>query len=195
MASAVEYVNRAILTLGGQPIAVLSPEDSPLAATAIDLYTATLEQLLAEFPWRFATTRMQLSKLTTSPADTNWQYEYALPAETLRVVRTDLRDGAWMLYRDQASGYRRLYSNESVVWADIVVQGDAALFPAHFQTALVARLCAALAMPVTRRIDIMQAFKAEAEREVSKACTQDFNEMPWQELEDGNLLADARFGN
>lgn len=193
--SSVDYVNRALVMLGAETITALTLEDSPNAATAVDLYDPTLEQLLSEWPWRFATGRVQLSQIDdVDPIDTAWTYQYALPAVTLRIVRTDVTNGRWMLYRDPESGYRRLYSDEASVWADIVQVPDAALFPPHFQTALVASLAAQLAMPVTRKWDIAQTFEARAQRAISSAKAHDWNEQPWPEMDDACLLLNARFG-
>lgn len=194
MPTAVDYVNRALHLLGAGTISALTPEDSPNAATAVQLYEPTLHELLARHPWRFAATRVQLSQLTDAPANTDWSYQYALPVGTLRVVRTDVNAGSWMLYRDPAAGYRRLYSNESVVWADLVLEPDASLFPPHFQAVLVARLAAALALPITRRAEIAQAYDARAADAESAAITQDWNEQPWPELDDGNVLVHAKYG-
>lgn len=194
MSSSVQQVNRALTLLGAETISALTPEDSPAAAMAVDLYDPTVDELLAEFPWRFAVAREQLSKLTTTPANTNYTTEYALPADTLRIVRTSNDNDDWMLYRDFETGYRRLYSNSTTLWADLVRRPDPALFPAHFVEALVYRLASVLAMPITRRVDFMQAFAGMAAAALSKAKAIDWNEQPWPDMDDGNIIANARLG-
>lgn len=192
MATAVDYVNRALSLLGAETIDALTPEDSPNAATATELYPSTVDELLSEWPWRFATSREQLSRLVTTPAHPDYAYEYALPSDLLRIVRTDLDDGDWLLYRDAASGYRRLYANATSVKADMVRRPDPALFPPHFQKALVNRLAMVLAMPVTRRPDFFTLFAGLADRALSTAKTTDWNEQPWPEMDDGNMIINAR---
>lgn len=194
MATPVDYVNRALSMLGAETIAALEYSDSANAATAKDLYDPTVNELLMEWPWRFAVGREQLSRLTTTPLNTDFEYEYALPADLLRIVTTDVDDGQWMLYRDPESGYRRLYANADSVKADIVRRPDDSLFPPHFQKALVHRLAMVLAMPVTRRPDFFNLYAGLAEAALGQAKAQDWNEQPWPEMDDGDLLIDARNG-
>ena len=192
-ASSVELVNEALAVLGAEPITTLTAEDSPTAATALTLYQPTLDRLLAEFPWRFATKRLVLSQDAETPPDP-WSYQYTLPAATIRVIRTDQDVENFDLYRDDSDGTRKLYSNRSAVTADVVVSiTDPGLLPAHFEEALVARLAERLAMPVTRRVDFWQVLKADALRAVSRAKTQDWNEAPARTFEDGDVLAHARY--
>jgi hypothetical protein len=194
MANAVDYVNRALSLLGAETITALDYADSPNAATAKDLYDPTVDELLMEWPWRFAVGRESLSKLTTTPLNTDFEYEYALPADLLRIVTTDVEDGQWMLYRDPESGYRRLYANQDGVKADMVRRPDDSLFPPHFQRALVHRLAMVLAMPVTRKPEFFSLYAGMAASAIQQAKAQDWNEQPWPEMDDGNLLINARNG-
>jgi len=195
MATSVDYVNRALALLGAETITALSYDDSPNAATAKDLYDPTVDELLMEWPWRCAVGRESLSQLTTTPLNTDFEYEYALPSDLLRIVATDIPDGQWMLYRDPESGYRRLYANADSVMADMVRRPDDSLFPPHFQRALVHRLAMVLAMPVTRRADFFSLFASMAASSIQQAKAQDWNEQPWLEMDDGNLIINARNGN
>lgn len=200
MATAVDYVNRALDLIGARPISVLSPEDSPNAATASRLYEPALDEMLSEWPWRFATTRVQLSQVAEGlPGGSDWTYQYAIPLDCLRIVRTDTPQARFEIYAapgEVAGGgmQKRLYTDEPVVWADVVRRIDSSLLPAHFTRAFVMRLAALLAMPVTRRFDIADAFEARAVAALAEAKAQDWNEMPWPELDDSRLLADARYG-
>lgn len=201
MATSVEYVNRALHLLGAQPITALSLEDSPNAATAVALYQPAVDELLAEWPWRFATTRVQLSEVAEDlPGPTGWwTHQYAIPNDCLKIIRTDRQSGRWEIFAapggvEGGGMQRRLYSDETLVWADMVRRIDPTLFPAHFQRALVNRLAAVLAMPVTRKWDIAQYFAQMADRVLAGSKAHDANEQPMGELDDGNLLADARYG-
>lgn len=194
MATDVDFVNLALNNLGADQIVALSLEDSAQAAMAVPIYLFTLDALLSAHSWRFATTHVQLARLTTSPKDSRYKYEYALPNATLRIVKTNLRSDDYILYRDEESGYRRLYSNRTEVWADIVLKSDSSLFPPHFQIALVAALTAALALPITRRGDIKASMEQAAAVALATAIAQDWNEQPWPELDDGDWLVNAKYG-
>jgi len=190
----VDYVNLALNNLGAEQIVALEASDSAAAAMAVPIYQFTLEVLLASHSWRFATSRVQLSRLTTTPTDTRYPYEYALPVNTFRIIRTSIRGDDWMLYRNAESGYRVLCSASPAVWADITTISDSSLFPPHFQQALVAALTAALALPITRRAEVKQVMDAAAMAARAAAITHDWNEQPWPELDDGNAILDSRYG-
>lgn len=192
---AVDYVNRALLLLGGETIAALNSTDSPNSASATILYQPTVDELLAEYPWRFATTHQQLTKLVAVPPNSIYKYQYELPANTLRVVNVSIDTGNWQFYKETSTGLRRLYSDETIVWADVIIRPSSDSYPAHFERALVSRLAKALAMPVTRRPDFYSLFSAISDREVSAAKSQDWNEQPWPELADGDLISASRYAN
>ena len=190
----LDFVNRALVMLGGETVAAVNDTDSPNAASANLLYQPTVDELLAEFPWKFATRRVQLTQSVTAPPNSIYKYQYALPANTLRVVNVAVDTGRWEFYRNATGDERVLYSDETVVWADVIVRPTSEeAYPAHFQRALVARLALALAMPVTRRVDFYRMYAALADAEVSRAKSQDWNEQPWPEMDDGNLIAASRY--
>jgi hypothetical protein len=85
-------------------------------------------------------------------------------------------------------------NNIPIVWADVIIRPTSQeYYPTHFQRAVVARLAKAFAMPVTRRTEFFSSFSQMAEVEVGRAKMQDWNEQPWPELDDGNLIAEARY--
>lgn len=193
----LDFVNRALVMLGGETVAAVNDTDSPNGAAANLVYQPTLNELLAEYPWRFAVRRVQLTQQVAAPPNSVYKYQYALPANTLRVVDVAIDSGRWEFYRDAAGNERRLYADDTVVWADVIVQytSDDFPYPAHFERALVARLAMALAMPVTRRVDFYRLYAAIADAEVSRAKTQDWNEQPWPEMDDGDLILAARYAS
>lgn len=198
--SSVDYVNRALRLLGGETITALTLEDSPTAAVAVDIYDPAVRELLAKHPWRFATTRIQLAEVNEDlPGGSPWSHQYAIPTSTLRLVRTDKTSASYELFSapgevDGGGMQLRMYTDETVVWADVTRVVDPELFPPMFQKALVMRLASELAMPVTRRPDIEQLFEQRAVQAEADAIVHDWNQAPWYELDDGNILADARFG-
>lgn len=199
MAADLDLVNRALMMLGGETIsampASIGAADSPNAATAFLLYQPTVDELLAEYPWRFAVRRVQLDQPGGGgPPNSLYKYQYSLPANTLRVVNVDIAPGVWEIYRDASGDARRIYCDEPTAWADVIIRPTSQeYYPTHFQRAVVARLAKAFAMPVTRRTEFFSSFSQMAEVEVGRAKMQDWNEQPWPELDDGNLIAEARY--
>jgi len=193
VAQLVDLVNRALSKLGAETIAVLSPEDSPQAAIAVDLAQPAIDELLSQHPWRFATQVRQLTRIAEDmPAGSPWAYQFAIPTDAARIVTTDNR--RWEIYAQPGGAERRLYSDSIEVWADVVLTIEPAMFPAYVAEAAVDLLASKLAMPITRRPDIATYWMQVAAVTMARAKTTDWNERPWPEITDGDWLVNARFG-
>jgi hypothetical protein len=85
MASDVTIVNAA-LQLVKHSKTISNLEGSGKEATAANtVYEELRQQLLEMHNWNFATTRVKLARLATTPAY-EWDYEYNVPARFIRVV-------------------------------------------------------------------------------------------------------------
>ena len=87
MASIVEICNLALARLGDEATvaSIDPPEGSAQAEHCQRFYPIARDVLLETHDWSFATTRARLSLL--ADADTwEWQYAYAEPANTIRVL-------------------------------------------------------------------------------------------------------------
>lgn len=83
--SKIEICNRALLAIGGKGI--VSVDQDEKAARDCDLtYDPMRRALLEEGEWTFATKRAQLSRLAVCPVF-GFKYEYALPADLLRIQK------------------------------------------------------------------------------------------------------------
>lgn len=195
MAQLIDLVNRAFQQIGAETIDALTLEASPAAALAVNLAQPCVDELLSEHPWRFAKQTRQLSEVAEDmPPDSRWEHQFALPDDFLNVIQTSEDQARWEIFAQPGGNERRLYSNETDVTLDMVIRVEAALFPAYFDAAVVDRLSAKLAMPVTRRPEIADYWRKMAALSVSKAKTLDFNQAPWPEIPDGDFLVNARFG-
>ena len=198
MANPTSITNRSLSLLGAATISVLSPDDSPQAAIAVQLYQPTVDALLSEWDWRFAVEVRQLSEVAEDlPAGVEWDHQYAIPVDCLRLIRLDVENIPYEVVSSPTGnegGQRRLYSDESELWAHMVIRKEAALWPAHFAEALCLRFAAVLAMPITRRVDFAQEYERKGEAAVARAKAIDFNEQPWPTIQGGRQIADARFG-
>ena len=112
------------------------------------IYDEMRDTMLECHNWNFATKRSQLSQLSDTPAF-EWDYQYQLPADYLRVVRLSQNSDA----RDH-SPYRvengKVMSDASELYLRYVARvEDPNLMPATFRTALskliASRLAVALA--------------------------------------------------
>jgi hypothetical protein len=91
MASEVDIVNRALITIGAQStVSSIRPSDgSPEASVAAILFDPTRDSLLRAATWNFARKQTFLAQLK-SASDTNptipqpWQYEYGYPSDCIK---------------------------------------------------------------------------------------------------------------
>ena len=195
MAQLLDLCNRALSRLGARRINALTLEDSPQAAMALELAQPRIDALLAEFPWRFAIKTKQLTRLAGEPPEASgWSYHFAVPTDCLRLHKIHEHAARYEIHAHPNSGARVIYSNTSELWADMVLRIEAALFPAHVEQAATAVLAAEFAMPITRTPAIATYWEGRAVVLVSKAIAHDANEQPWEDIPDGDMFVNARFG-
>ena len=84
----VSICNSALGKIGEPYIAALT-DDTTAAKVCNEQYPKVRDELLTLHPWNFATTRVALAQTTTTPAF-EFDYEYAMPADFLRLL--DLED-------------------------------------------------------------------------------------------------------
>lgn len=85
MATLTDLVTQASLKIGADLISSLS-EETKEASVLGSNWPHVLAKCLDAAPWKFATKTLELSRLTSTPADPNWQYEFQLPGD-LRTIR------------------------------------------------------------------------------------------------------------
>ena len=78
MASETDIANVALRLVGGTRITSLT-QGTPNANAVQDLYSTIRDELM-EFPWNFATKRIELAKSTTSPGF-GYDNAFALPSD------------------------------------------------------------------------------------------------------------------
>lgn len=199
MATKLDIVNRALEELAAAPIAALSPDDSPNAATAYRIFDPLFDAMLAEHPWSFATSRRQLALVAGDPPAVEWAYRFAQPADTLRFWRVlgqygTERSTPYILRTDASSGLRQVYTNTNPCWADVTLRVETTRLPAIFEQALVSRLASRMAMPVTRGKISPGDLLQRSVYELAAAKTQDWNEHPSPEFDDGDNKLNAKYG-
>lgn len=86
MTSDTSIANLALTTLGEKVIVNMVTDTSQRAIIVNLHYEAVRDAVLAAFPWNFAMKRGALAQETATPAF-GYTYQYALPADCLRVWR------------------------------------------------------------------------------------------------------------
>lgn len=153
--SEVQICNRALTTYLGVSRITSLAEASPAAEQCNLHFEDTLNALLEDHWWNFATGREALAELTNDRPE--WQYRYARPATALSI--------RWVNDPYQArhlSQIRQIQDVDRDVTADSIycdVPGvhceftkkitDTSILPQYFKDALSAAMAAAMALPLT----------------------------------------------
>lgn len=103
MASAIEIVNSALITLGANTITSFD-EDSQEAKVSGIKYPIARASELRRHPWNFAIKRQELARSTALPVF-RYKYKYTLPSDCIRVMTvyedTDYKLEANNIYTDK----------------------------------------------------------------------------------------------
>lgn len=142
--SAVEICNEALALVGAAPITSLGQQTTE-ARLLNSLYTPTRDQLLTSHPWNFATKRVTLAADADAPTF-GWGYRFALPADCLRVLGTDLdSEDKWKI----ENGF--LLSDSSSVSIKYISKiTTEATFSINFCEALAYKLASKIAYPLVQ---------------------------------------------
>lgn len=151
MTAQVDICNIALSRLGGEAITAID-EGSRGARLCLLHYGPVLDSLLREHQWNFAIKRRSLALSTTPPAF-EYDNQFALPDDWLRVVR--INEGECVDYRIEG---RFLLANTLVVNLEYVAQvTDPNLMDAQFRDVFAQRLAAEMAYPLTKNQTITES--------------------------------------
>lgn len=179
----IRWCSRALVMLGSPPISSFEDE-SDEAVVASELYPAVRDELLSAYTWKFATTEATLGRLLgTPPAD--FQYAYQLPPDLLRVISAGESGSTGLVYRIRG---RTLQTDSPSVTLSYIFLPDETEFPPHFVAALVAKLAAAFALPLTESSQRAQTMMAQAENAYRGARVTDSQQQTLQVVQDRTLL-------
>lgn len=148
MATVTGICNSALHKIG-QVVKITTLTDGTPAANVLqDQYAETRDRLLRAHKWNFATARRQLSQLSSTPIS-EYDYEYSLPADCIRVVR--VTDNESMLGRIdyRIEGRKILTSAQTVYITYIKRETDPNQMPVDFREALAAELAVEVAPDVS----------------------------------------------
>ena len=185
--TAAGLCTRALVMLGAQPIASL--DDAVMEARVCrNLYPGVRDALVSAHPWSFATRQARLPKLTDAPP-VDFAHAFQLPADFLRALSagTDGR-GAGLRHRIVQ---RRLHADASTVVLTYIARPLESDLPPFFAQALVTRLAAELALPITESTSRAEMLGELANREVTRAQRVEAQQSPRPRV-DAFPLLDAR---
>ena len=170
MPSETDIANVALRLVGGTRITSFT-QATPNANAVNDIFSEIRDTLL-EFPWNFATQRVQLAQLTTAPSF-GFDYAYALPADWLYTISVHDNDGGYgtIDYREEQVASQKVISTDhsSVYLVSVKREIDPNLMPASFRMALASTLARNLAITLANSNVLEDQLAARAEKDLAKA--------------------------
>ena len=170
MPSETDVANVALRLVGGTRITSFT-QATPNANAINDIYSEIRDTLL-EYPWNFATQRVELAKLTATPSF-RFDYAYALPSDWIYTISVHDNDGGFgtIDYREeQLSGQKVFTTNSDSVYLTYVKrETNPNLMPPSFRIALASALARNLAITIANSNVLEDQLAARAEKDLAKA--------------------------
>jgi len=170
MPSETDIANVALRLVGGTRITSLT-QATPNANAVNDIYTEIRDNML-EFPWNFATQRVELARLSTSPSF-GYDHAYALPADWLYTISVHDNDGGYgtIDYREEQVANQKVISTDhsSVYLTYVKRETDPNIMPASFRVALASTLARNLAIPLANSNVLEDQLAARSEKDLARA--------------------------
>jgi len=183
MASEVTICNQALLRCGVKAIIQSRSDDSEEAEACDAFFDQVRDRVLASFNWPFARRKKELALLLEE--DLEWEYVYQLPSDCMIVRR--LTVGLRQVLSDQEIPYemRSATAGETrVLCCDVpnvtavytAKVTDPTKWSPLFCDALSWLLAHELAMPMSVKPELQQAFFRNAQMAIGEAAAQAFRE-------------------
>ena len=170
MPSETDVANVALRLVGGTRITSFT-QATPNANAINDIYSEIRDTLL-EYPWNFATQRVELARLTTAPSF-RFDYAYALPADWIYTISVHDNDGGHgtIDYREEQVASQKVFSTDSsaVFLAYVRRETNPNLMPPSFRIALASSLARNLAITIANSNVLEDQLAGRAEKDLAKA--------------------------
>ena len=173
--------NQALVFLGERPLLAF-PEESLNSDYCMIFYASVKEGELIKHPWNFATTRIQLTQLATTPINI-YPYQFQLPVDLLKILDVYPLDARWR--REQKS----ILADCTPLAARGVFNVNEEDFTSIFGSVIAARLAMLLAPMITERDSKFSQAAAWYDDIVRDAKRIDMNEESVDQIDDLNVIS------
>lgn len=173
--SEVEICNSALNKLGADTI--ISFQDATKNARLCrSQYPLIRDEVLRSHPWNFAISRVELSQNASRTPEFEYNYEYIIPPDVLRILYTNLNlppagtyERKWKV-ETNVDGAKVLVTDEETVKITYIKKvTDVGLFDANFVDVLSWRLAADLAYPIVQSSSLVAQMFSIYEQRLSQA--------------------------
>ena len=184
-ASIISICNSALSKLGASRISSLT-EQNKSARLCNEQYEKVRDDVLRSHNWNFATKRVALAVLATTPVY-EYDFEYNLPVDCLKVIEVypDIPfviEGRKLLSNSNAVKIKYTYKNEDVY-----------MYDANFLEALALKLAADLAYPLIQSVNKEEQLNAKFKEHLANSRTLDAQEGTPEESSN-DIWLNARYG-
>lgn len=183
----IDICNQALMSIGGELITSLD-ENSQEARLCKTIFTTSLQTLLEEHEWNFATKRAALARAVATPLY-DYDYAYPLPSDCLRVIEFQYQDDYDFVIEDDM-----VLTNVKTCKIKYIYEvEDMNKLSSMFRQALISFLAATLAPYLTNTAPYAQGAAQQFMLYMRKAKTYNARESKKTKSTDGDWL-DVRVG-
>jgi len=168
--TSIDIANRALVLLGGREIASFT-EGTNEAKLAKNLYLSSRDYVLRAYPWASLKKRVKLTEIAEKPVN-GFDHQYQLPEDSVRVL--EVHSGTKLLNdRWEVNGTAGLTDAKPVSIVYISKTVPESKYSTQLVEALVYRLAAELAYPMTGNTSAQGNFQALFTNTLDEARTTD----------------------
>lgn len=188
MATNLEIANQALLELGSTAI-TQADFDTPTSASAkvvSPAFSSVLNEVLSDYDFPVLRVVVELASAGVPAVDTEFDYYFNLPADFNFLNKVTTTEGfLWDAYRIEGS---TLLANETPIYLHYTKTiTDASVLPDYIVPAIIYKLAARIAKPLTGEINEREMMNREYEKAFKRAkrrASQD--KVPMRFMTDGN---------
>jgi len=144
--------NQALSYVGAKPISDFTTDNSNEAIVCRLHFDDTVNELLNDYPWKFATKRTTLSSILVEAPTFGYTNAFMLPADFVMMVETSPEDAHWTLEENKI-----LTDEASIGIVYIYSLTDTSKYKPKFVSGLALLLASKLAMALTRDMKISES--------------------------------------
>ena len=181
--SAVDICNSALYKIGAQRINSLS-DDTKAAKICNDQYDRLRKEVLRAHPWNFAISWIELGQTVNTPVSDDYENEFLLPSDVLRVLETDIQDNLDWEIGYNVDGNKVIFCNADTLKIKYIKDvTNTTRFAPDFEEVLAFRLAADMAYSLVQSQSVQQAMFVYYQQALARAMSFDAQEKGQDEIQ------------
>ena len=121
-------------------------DNTKAAKLCNDQYDRLRREVLRSHPWNFAITWISLAATVNNPVSDDYDYEFIIPSDVLRVLQTDITDDLGWEVGNNVDGNKVIFCNNSSLKIKYIKDiTNTTRFPPDFEEVLAFRMAADMA--------------------------------------------------